>query len=138
MENDQNILFYDGPCGLCQGAVKFVLRWEKKDAHSQLPLYFAELQSPAFSELLSAQLPDPMPDSVIYLHRGKVFIKSKAVFLLASRLVFPFHLLTVFQHLPSGFFDWVYDGIAWIRHRWPRHQALCEVIPAEWKKRLLV
>lgn len=138
MENDQNILFYDGPCGLCQGAVKFVLRWEKKDAHSQLPLYFAELQSPAFSELLSAQLPDPMPDSVIYLHRGKVFIKSKAVFLLASRLVFPFHLLAVFQHLPSGFFDWFYDGIARIRHQWPRHQALCEVIPAEWKKRLLV
>ena len=138
MENDQNIHFYDGPCGLCQGAVKFVLRWEKKDAHSQLPLYFAELQSPAFSELLSAQLPDPMPDSVIYLYRGKVFIKSKAIFLLASRLVFPFHLLAVFQHLPSGFFDWVYDGIARIRHQWPHHQALCEVIPAEWKKRLLV
>ena len=138
MENDQNILFYDGPCGLCQGAVKFVLRWEKKEAQSQTPLFFAELQSPSFRDLLNDQLPDPLPDSIIYLHHGKVFTKSRAVFMLASRLIFPFSLLAVFQHLPSGLFDWIYDGIARIRHQWPQHQALCEIIPAEWKKRLLV
>jgi predicted DCC family thiol-disulfide oxidoreductase YuxK len=138
VENDQNILFYDGPCGLCQGAVKFVLRWEKKEAQSQTPLFFAELQSPSFRDLLNDQLPDPLPDSIIYLHHGKVFTKSRAVFMLASRLIFPFSLLAVFQYLPSGLFDWIYDGIARIRNQWPRHQALCEIIPAEWKKRLLV
>lgn len=137
---DKNILFYDGQCGLCQGAVKFVLKWEKKDAHAQRPLYFAALDSPWFSNLEPQQLPDPMPDSIIYLHQNKIVTKSKAAFMLARRLIFPFNLMAVFQYLlPPFLCDWVYDGIAGIRHKiFRRRGDLCDIVPAEWKKRLLV
>ncbi len=133
MVNKQNILFYDGRCGLCQGSVKWLLNHESKDAQNLKPLFFASLDS-----VWAGNLPDGLPDSIVYLEGDRLYTKSAAVFKLSQRLAYPWKIVFWFRFLPAFITDLIYDVVARLR-KWTRTQTqLCDTIKPEWKARLLV
>lgn len=106
------IVFYDGSCGFCQASVQLVLKYNQ-----QQNLYFALLQSEVLPALMpNAQIPEPLPDSILFWERGRLFTESEAVLRIARHLTFPLSILYYFRFIPLSFRNFVYRFIA--RHRY--------------------
>jgi len=129
----ENIVFFDGSCGLCQGSVKWLLTHERPTAQAEKPVYFASLASS-----WAAHLPANLPDSIVYLEGNRVFTKSTAVFRLCTRLKWPWRFLYYFRFVPLFIADAVYDQIAIWRKKTRVDTELCETIKPEWRSRLLM
>ena len=70
------ILFYDGDCGLCNRAVHFVLKHDKK-----LIFHYASLHSQTAKKLLASWRKEhPLVDSLVLLEDGDLSWYSKGVF----------------------------------------------------------
>lgn len=107
------IVFYDGTCGFCQASVQLVLKYNSK--HN---LYFAALQSGVLDGLvLKSQLPNPLPDSILFFENGTLYTESEAVLRLVRYLDFPLSILSVFRIIPLSFRDFVYRFVARNRYK---------------------
>jgi predicted DCC family thiol-disulfide oxidoreductase YuxK len=133
--DDSDILFYDGHCGLCHGAVKFVLRHDREGLFR-----FAPLQGKTFQQGVSSERRTNLPDSVVVLTpEGDVLIRSDAFLYILRRLGggwrMPAKLLGI---VPRGMRDAVYNFIARIRYGvFGRRGDLCPVVPADLRSRFL-
>ncbi len=108
----KSIVFYDGTCGFCQASIQLALKYNKKQ-----DLYFAALQSGLAQELVpQAQLPDPLPDSILFFENGRLFTESEAALRIARHLTFPWSVLYYFRFIPLSFRNFVYRFVA--RHRY--------------------
>lgn len=106
------IVFYDGSCGFCQASVQFVLKHNQKQ-----DLHFATLQGHVLPQVVpQSQLPDPLPDAVLFYEHGKLYAASDAALRIARHLNFPFSILSYFRFIPVSFRDKIYSFIA--RHRY--------------------
>jgi predicted DCC family thiol-disulfide oxidoreductase YuxK len=127
-------LFYDGHCGLCHRAVKFVLR---HDRSGELFRY-APLQGSTFLARVEAGRRAGLPDSVVVLTReGELLVRSDAFLHILRRLGGGWRVLAaVLSVVPRGLRDFVYDFVARIRYRvFGRRDDLCPVVPAELRAR---
>lgn len=122
MRESGPVLLYDGSCGLCCSAVRFILRHERSTI-----LRFASLQG-AFGRTLLEQHPALSAiDSLLLLEKtgAKPLTKSAAALAVAEQLRLPWRLVTLFRSVPRGVRDAVYDLIARHRHEmWPGEQCL--------------
>ncbi len=119
------IVFYDGSCGFCQASVQFILKYNK-----QQDLYFATLQSDVLSKLLpKGEIPDPLPDAVLFLEAGKLYTASDAVLQIAKHLNFPVSILYYFRFIPLSFRNFVYSFIAKHRYKIAGRQNSC-ILPS--------
>lgn len=104
------VLFYDGQCNLCNGAVQFVLSREKNDQ-----IRFASLQSELGKRLISKyNLQDV--DSLILYENGRIFLKSNAALRVAKHLKQPYNSLSKLGFIPALLRNAVYDLIAKFRY----------------------
>ncbi|MDD4085874.1 MAG: thiol-disulfide oxidoreductase DCC family protein [Bacteroidales bacterium] len=101
------ILFFDGDCSLCNGAVRFVLKHEKNQ-----DLHFAALDSD-FAEKELAGL--DLPESLVLKIGNQIYIKSAAVFKVSDYLKGWPRFFRIFRFLPDSLLNWKYDLVA--RHR---------------------
>lgn len=70
-----NIVFYDGHCGFCHGAVRFALAIDRAAVFR-----FAPLQGRLFAELFSEQERQRIPDSIVVRDpNGTLLIYSSAI-----------------------------------------------------------
>ncbi|RAU81675.1 thiol-disulfide oxidoreductase DCC family protein [Pontibacter arcticus] len=105
---EKPIVFYDGTCGFCQGSVQFALKHNKKQ-----DLYFAPLQSGLATQLVPlAQVPEPLPDSILFYEKGVLYTESEAVLRIARYLNFPLPLLYYLRFIPLSFRNFVYRLVA--------------------------
>ena len=127
-------LFYDGHCGLCHRAVKFVLRHDRSGAAFR----FASLQGETFLARVAKERREGLPDSLVVLTRdGELLVRSAAFLYIFRRLGGRWRVLaTVLSVAPRGLRDFVYDFVARIRYRvFGRREDLCPVVPAELQAR---
>ncbi len=76
-------IFYDGHCGLCHGAVRFVIA---RDPQGRLFRY-APLEGTTFAALVPAKRRADLPDSVIVLTEdGRLLVRSAAFIHILRRL----------------------------------------------------
>ncbi len=123
-----SVLFYDGACGLCHRAVRFVLAEEQEPGG----LRFAPLQGATFRRLLNEKGRHGLPDSLVLLERGSpVRLRSEAVMRLLEHCGGLWRLLALLGRLvPVRLRDALYDGVARVRHRlFPPPQDWCPVAP---------
>lgn len=116
------IVFFDGVCNLCNGAVQFILRREK---NSQLK--FAALQSITFRRR-AAKMSGEVPDSIIFLEAGIFYTESDAVLHISRYLKQPWRVMGYLGCLMPRFLrNPLYRFIARNRYRWFGKKEACYV-----------
>ena len=127
------VVLFDGVCNLCNGSVRFVIERDPRK-HFQ----FAPLQSATATRLISGSADRlAMPDSIVLVDDGRLYVRSEAALRIARRLRFPWPLLWVFMAVPRNLRDWVYDVIARHRYRWFGKRETCMVPSTEIRDRFL-
>jgi len=129
-----DLVFYDGHCGLCHRAVRFLLA----EDHTGSTFRFAPLESETFLATVPESERLTLPDSIIIRTAdGELLMRSAAVLYALKRLGGVWRVLgTLATVVPAGIRDWVYDGIARIRHRLFRTPVeACPLVPAELRSR---
>ena len=127
-------MFYDGYCGLCHRAVRFVLAEDTKGSRFQ----FAPLQSEIFASMVPEDQRKALPDSVVVISRdGHLTTRSQAIVLILRRLGGGWTLAGwVLALIPRLLRDWGYDAIAAIRYRiFGKPDEVCPLVPKELRPR---
>jgi predicted DCC family thiol-disulfide oxidoreductase YuxK len=128
-----HLLFYDGVCAMCNGIVKAMLRMDR-DAL----FYFAPLQGKTADRAreLHSDFPREI-ETVVYLRRGEVFLRSRAAALAATELPYPAKAVSWLRFLPRGLSDFLYGIVARLRYRVFGKYDQCPLPPAEARARFL-
>lgn len=116
---DRLVVFYDGVCVLCNGLIRFILRFDRK-----AEFRYASLQSSYARETLVRQGWNPHDlDTVVVLAKHedggeKLFSRSEAVLFILDRLGGLWTAVSwVFRPLPASTLDRAYDTVAKARYR---------------------
>lgn len=126
------LVLFDGYCNLCNGAVQFILKRDKKNR-----FYFAGLswevgkairnEFPGFADV----------DSILVYQDGKLYGKSSAALKIAARLGGLWPLMGVFWILPRVIRDAVYSFIARNRYKWFGKRDSCMIPEKDLSHRFL-
>jgi predicted DCC family thiol-disulfide oxidoreductase YuxK len=132
---EPEVLFYDGGCGLCHRAVRFVLAADRAERFR-----FAPLQGETFRERIPEGQRAGLPDSlVLRTAEGAILTRSSATLHVLRRLGGPWRALAAQGGLvPRPLRDARYDLIARIRLRlFARPDDFCPLVPKELRSRFL-
>jgi predicted DCC family thiol-disulfide oxidoreductase YuxK len=127
-------LFYDGSCGLCHRAVRFVLAEDREGT----AVRFAPLGGETFEGRLAPEVRAGLPDSLVLLtDDGRVLVRSTAARHLMARLGGLWRLVAAAIGLvPVRLVDALYDGIARIRYRlFAKPKDACPILPPHLRER---
>jgi predicted DCC family thiol-disulfide oxidoreductase YuxK len=127
-------VFYDGDCGMCHSAVRFVLAEDRESGAFR----FAALGGATFQTTVSAEQRDALPDSlVVQRDDGQLLVRSRAVLHLMHRLGGLWRVgALVVGVLPRRLADAAYDAIARVRKRLFRSPTgVCPVLAPELRAR---
>ena len=112
-ENTKVILF-DGICNLCNNAVNFIIKNDKKNIFQFAPLqgkYGIKIQNKYELDLKEI-------DSIILVDGDKVFTRSTAALRIAKDLRAPYFIFYIFIVIPVFIRNFIYDLIAKNRYKW--------------------
>lgn len=126
-------IFYDGGCGLCHAAVRFVLARDRREVFR-----FAPMHGGTYRRILSESVRRDLPDSlVLALPEGSVHVRSDALVRILRELGGPWKLLGILgSFVPRPVLDALYDMVAAIRGRlFPKPDGSCPVVPASLRDR---
>ncbi len=110
----QPVVFYDNNCGFCQRSVQLILKLDKKQQFLFAPLDGETAHQFALERNFSLTNTDSL---IFWIPTKAYWMKSTAVFEIASRLPAPWFLVGVFKYLPRFWMDFIYDLIAKNRSR---------------------
>ncbi|MFB6312312.1 MAG: thiol-disulfide oxidoreductase DCC family protein [Salinirussus sp.] len=125
------ILLFDGVCNLCNGLVRFVIRFDDSGRYR-----FAPLQSDV-GQLLQNRFdlnPDDV-DTIVLVDDEKYYLKSDAIFRVLRHLDGPWPLLAPLRYLPRRLRDFGYDVVAKYRYRVFGRKDACPVPDPEIRDR---
>jgi predicted DCC family thiol-disulfide oxidoreductase YuxK len=129
----QTVVFFDGLCNLCNGAVQFVIKHDTKNVFK-----FASLQSDyAQKELLAYKIDLTAPNSFVLIIEGEVYQQSTAALKVVKQLNGLWPLLYVGIFLPRFFRDWIYGFVAKNRYKWFGKKEICWTPTADLKHKFL-
>ncbi len=125
-------IFYDGDCGVCHWAVRWVARHDREEVFR-----FAPLGGPTFRQVFgqaSANLPDSM---AVANRKGEVLWRSAGMVYILRRLGGGWRLAgTLVGWIPRFVRDFGYDLFARIRHRLAaKPEGACPLMPPELGRR---
>lgn len=134
LPQNKKIILFDGVCNLCDNAVQYVIKHDKKDVFR-----FVALQSELGAEILKHIGIDPKHiDSIVLYDPGVAYYyKSGAAIEIARQFGGVFHLGTIFKIIPGGLRDMVYDYVARNRYKWYGKKDSCMIPTPELKAKFL-
>jgi predicted DCC family thiol-disulfide oxidoreductase YuxK len=122
-----HVLFYDGVCAMCNGIVKAMLRVDQEHV-----FHFAPLQGETAE--LARELFRGFPieiETLVYVRRGEVFLRSRAAALAMQQMPYPAKALSWFRFLPAWLTDFFYGIVARTRYRVFGKYNHCPLPPAD-------
>lgn len=126
-----HIILFDGVCNLCNGAVQYVIKRDRKGIFK-----FTSLQSETGRAMLvQSGLPENQLKSFVYIHGNRFYTQSTAALKVAKQLKGPVQLLYGFIIIPRWIRDLVYDLVAKNRYRLLGRKDACMVPTPELKER---
>ncbi len=130
IEKGKKVILFDGVCNLCNSAINFVIKRDKKD-HFR----YASLQSEIGQKLIAERnINTSKIDSIILIEPGVAYYhKSTAALQIAKRLSGLYPLFSIFLVLPKFFRDWIYDIVAKNRYKWFGKKDSCMIPTPELK-----
>ena len=131
------VLLYDGVCGVCNGAVRAILRFDRRET-----LRFAALDSDFARDVMARHPQLREVDSVVYVRNAgrtdeQVDIQSAALLQVANYLGGYWRLLSVTRVIPAVLRDWLYRRFASIRYRIGGQYETCPIPSPEVRSRFL-
>ncbi len=132
MDGSRLILF-DGICNLCNGAVQFVIKHDRKKQ-----FLFASLQSDKGQEMLKKyDLPQNDFNSFVLIEDSRAYTRSSAALRVAKQLSGGWKLVYGFIIVPKFIRDGVYKFISKNRFKWFGQRESCMMPTEELKGRFL-
>lgn len=131
----QDLMFYDGTCGLCHRAVLFALRRDPEGVRFR----FAPIGGTTWRETIEGKFPR-LPDSIVLRTAdGRILVRSDAVLWIGERLGGGWRSLArIVGLLPRWLLDAGYDGVARIRKKlFAPPPGACPILPADLRSRFL-
>ena len=122
MQTKKHIILFDGICNLCNGAVNFILKRDKKKQFR-----FVALQSEKGIDLISKFKIAPETDSIILILNNQIYTESDAAIEIAKLLPALWNWLSVFKIIPKKVRDGIYKWIAKNRYRWFGKRKTCRI-----------
>ncbi len=126
------IIFFDGYCGLCNGFVNFIIKFDKNAVFK-----FSPLQSEfAKTKLTPSDIEDLK--SVIVLINDQTYRKAEAALKALAELGWPWKILLIFSLLPEKVLNLFYDLIAANRYRIFGKRETCRLPTPEERERFIL
>jgi predicted DCC family thiol-disulfide oxidoreductase YuxK len=122
--DERDLLFYDGECGFCHGAARFVRKRDRSGLFN-----YAPLQGEEFQQAVSRDQRSRLPDSLVLFSRKKgLLTRSNAALYIFSRLPQPWPFYAgILRLVPRPLRDFGYDQFARFRRKlFPRPES-CEL-----------
>ncbi|MGE2836140.1 thiol-disulfide oxidoreductase DCC family protein [Mycobacterium sp. SMC-4] len=137
MSEQPPVLLYDGVCGVCNTAVRTILRFDRRGT-----LRFAALDSDFARDVLARHPQLQGVDSVVYVRNPgrpdeRVDIRTAALLQVAQYLGGYWRLTLAAGVIPSGLRDWMYDRFAAFRYHVGGQYDTCPIPPPEVRSRFL-
>jgi predicted DCC family thiol-disulfide oxidoreductase YuxK len=129
----RRLVLYDGTCGLCHGAVRWLIAGD-----GERRLLFAPLQGATAQDLRQRhpEIPDGL-QTVVFLEDGRVFLRSEAVLHAARHLTSRRRWLGALRWIPGFLLDPAYRLVAAVRYRLFGRADLCRLPSPEERARFL-
>lgn len=106
------IILFDGVCKLCNGWSQFII---KVDTQQRLKL--CSVQSAEGQKILHHfKMPIDHFDTMLFVEGNQFYDKSDAFLKVIHKLGYPWRLLYLFNIIPKGIRNWLYDRIALNRY----------------------
>ncbi|MGY6521346.1 MAG: thiol-disulfide oxidoreductase DCC family protein [Mongoliitalea sp.] len=128
-----HIVLFDGVCNLCNHSVDFIIRRDSKNVFKVGAIQDAHTQR----LLESYDIPKDYLDSLIYIHREKVFFKSRGALEIARNLGGLWPIVYGLIIIPAFIRDPIYDWIARNRYRWFGKKETCRLPTPEERAKFL-
>ncbi|NQU39142.1 MAG: DUF393 domain-containing protein [Lentisphaerae bacterium] len=113
MQNGDNVVLFDGTCGFCRGAVRFIIRHDPRAVFR-----FAPLQSDVAEDLAGGcDEGATAGTSLVLIREGHCHSRSEAALMIAAELAWPWRLCRACRLIPRPVRDWIYNQVARHRHR---------------------
>lgn len=134
LPTNKKIILFDGVCNLCNSAVQFIIKNDRKDVFR-----FVALQSDLGQEILAYIGIDPNTiDSIVLYEPGVAYYyKSSAALEIAKSLDGFFSLGIILKIIPTGIRNHLYDYIALNRYKWYGKKESCMIPTPELKAKFL-
>lgn len=131
------MLLYDGVCGVCNAAVRTVLRFDRAGT-----LRFAALDSDYARAVFARHPAMDGVDSVVFVDEPgqpgeRVAVRSAAALRVVDYLGGPWKLFGMARIIPAPVRDWLYDKFAGIRYRVFGKYDTCPLPPPQVRARFL-
>lgn len=128
-------VYYDGNCGLCHRAVRFLLAEDRAGT-----LLFAPLQGTTFQERIPEDRRSRLPDSIVFQKSdGRLLVRSQAAIAIMLRLGGLHRVLGMLLGiLPRALADGIYDAVAKSRGSFfDKPESACPVLPKHLRAKFL-
>ena len=133
MNLNQNIIFFDGVCNLCNKSVQFIIEHDDNAFFK-----FASLQSNTAQQILANFDENIELNTIILLKNNTIFKESDAAIEILKNLQWRWTFLRrLLKYVPPFLRNWVYRKIARHRYRWFGKKETCMIPTPEIKNRFL-
>jgi predicted DCC family thiol-disulfide oxidoreductase YuxK len=133
MDDNREILLFDGVCNFCNATVKFILRNDKAGRFT-----LGSIQSSPGQELIEKyHIPVKGLETFVYLHDGQYLLRSDAILQVMKNLGGIWKLTYIFKIVPRFIRDAVYNFIARNRYRFFGKRESCMLPTPEQRARFL-
>jgi len=132
METSNNIIFFDGVCGLCNGFVDFIMVIDKDKKF---------LFSPLQSEYAQKNLPPTYVkdlNTVVVLIDGKTYTKSQGVLNALGKIGGMWKLTTLAKVIPTPIRDFIYNLVAQNRYQIFGKKDSCRLPTPDERQRFII
>ena len=134
LPKNKKIILFDVVCNLCNGAVQFIIKHDKKDIFR-----FVALQSELGIEICKYIGVDPTKiDSIVFYNPGVAYYyKSSAAIEIAEELGGIYSLISILKIFPEKLLNYFYDYIARNRYKWYGKKESCMIPTPELNAKFL-
>lgn len=131
---DKAVIFFDGVCNLCNDAVLFIIKRDKKNK-----FLFAPLQGIAGEEFIKSRNIDLTKIDSIILYEPNIayYSKSAAALKIGKSFGGIYQILAIFEWLPVSLRDAIYDFVARNRYQWFGKKEACMIPTPELRSKFL-
>jgi len=126
-----SIVYFDGVCGICNGAIDFLIT-----ENLQEEMKFTALQGETAKQNLGITSSADLT-TIVFQQAGKTYVKSEAIIQIALATGGIWGLASVFYLIPKRFRNYLYDLLATNRYNLAEKKEACRIPSSEERKRFL-